>query len=82
MTMDGTSREMGETDIFGDDELREIQLRLESLVQVASDYPLECSLGRCDFLFESRDEIERILESLAKEHSALTGDKSAPVRQS
>jgi hypothetical protein len=33
------------------------------------DYPLECSLGTCDFLFESRDEIQTLLESLTEEIS-------------
>jgi hypothetical protein len=82
MTMAGTSREMGDADFFGDDELRDIQLRLRSLVQVANDYPLECNLGRCDFLFESRDDIEQILESLAEERSVLTGDNVAGFRRS
>jgi hypothetical protein len=37
------------------------------LVRMTTDYPLECSLGTCDFLFESRDEIQVLIESLAEE---------------
>jgi hypothetical protein len=39
------------------------------LVQMATDYPLECSLGTCEFLFESRDEIQILIKSLAEELS-------------
>jgi hypothetical protein len=53
-----------------DDELRAIQLRLKMLAQMAKDYPLQCSVGTCDFLFESRDEIEILVENLAGEISA------------
>jgi hypothetical protein len=53
-----------------DDELMAIQLRLKMLAQMAKDYPLECSLGTCDFLFESRDEIEILVENLTEEISA------------
>jgi hypothetical protein len=34
---------------------------------MAKDYPLECSLGTCDFLFASRDEIQLLIESLTGE---------------
>jgi hypothetical protein len=51
------------------DDLRAIHLRLEMLAQMTRDYPLECSLGTCDFLFESRDEIQTLLESLTEELS-------------
>jgi hypothetical protein len=53
-----------------DDELRAIQLRLRMLAQMAKDYPLQCSVGTCDFLFESRDEIEILVENLTEEISA------------
>ena len=52
-----------------DDDLKAIHLRLEMLAQMTRDYPLECSLGTCDFLFESRDEIQTLLESLTEELS-------------
>jgi hypothetical protein len=39
------------------------------LAQKTRDFPLECSLGTCDFLFESRDEIQTLLESLTEELS-------------
>jgi hypothetical protein len=51
------------------DDLRAIQLQLGTLVQMTKDYPLECSLGTCDFLFESRDEIQVLIESLTEELS-------------
>jgi hypothetical protein len=51
------------------DDLRAIHLRLEMLAQMTRNYPLECSLGTCDFLFESRDEIQTLLESLTEEIS-------------
>jgi hypothetical protein len=50
-----------------DYDLREIHQQLEMLVQMAKDYPLECSLGTCDFLFESRNEIQLLIESLTAE---------------
>ena len=52
-----------------DDDLRAIHLQLEVLAQMTTDYPLQCSLGTCDFLFESRDEIEILVESLTEELS-------------
>jgi len=73
MTMDGTSKNTGADYTYSDDELRAIQLQLESLVQVTNDYPVQYSLGTCDFLFESREDIERILESLADNGSAPSG---------
>jgi hypothetical protein len=51
------------------DDLRAIHLRLEMLARMTTDYPLRCSLGTCDFLFESRDEIEILIESLTEEIS-------------
>jgi len=54
---------------FCDDDLRSIQVQLETLAQRATNFPLECSLGTCDFLFESRDEIEILVRSLTEEIS-------------
>jgi hypothetical protein len=51
------------------DALRAIQLRLETLAHLTQDYPLKCSLGAYDLLFESRDDIEILIESLAEELS-------------
>ena len=48
-------------------DLRALQRQLGMLVRMTTDYPLECSLGTCDFLFESRDEIQVLIESLAEE---------------
>lgn len=52
-----------------DEDLKAIHLQLEMLAQVATDYPLECSLGTCSFLFESRDEVKTLIESLTEELS-------------
>jgi hypothetical protein len=52
-----------------DDDLRAIHLQLQMLARMTKDYPLACSLGTCDFLFESRDEIQILIESLTEELS-------------
>ena len=49
------------------DELEAMRSRLASLAQEATEYPLECSLGTCELLFESRDDIEVILDNLNEE---------------
>jgi hypothetical protein len=69
--MDGTTSMANAHGNFSDDELAALQSRLVSLVQETTDYPLECSLGTCDFLFESRDDIEVILDHLSEEISAF-----------
>ena len=56
-----------EHDTLGDDDLRAIQIELETLARMTKDYPLECSLGAYDLLFESRDDIEILIESLSEE---------------
>ncbi len=50
-------------------ELESFQSRLASLAQETTDYPLECSIGSYELLFESRDDIEIILDSLSEEIS-------------
>ena len=50
-------------------ELESFQSRLASLAQETTDYPLECSLGTYELLFESRDDIEIILDNLSEEIS-------------
>ena len=52
-----------------DEDLRAIHLQLEMLAQMATVYPLECSLGTFSFLFESRDEVTILIESLTEELS-------------
>lgn len=47
-----------------DDALGAIQSQLETLARTPKNYPLECSLGTCEFLFESRDDVEILLENL------------------
>jgi hypothetical protein len=59
---------------YPDDELIAIQDQLASLLNAAIDYPFECSLGDCAFLFESRDDIaimvEVLEEQITKPHRA------------
>lgn len=52
---------------YPDDELIAIQDQLASLLNAAIDYPFECSLGDCAFLFESRDDIAIIVEALEEQ---------------
>jgi hypothetical protein len=52
-----------------DHNLRAIYAQLQTLAQMTTDYPLECSLGTCDFLFESRNEVETLVESLTEKLS-------------
>ena len=49
---------------YTDEELVAIQDQLASLMSTATAFPVECSLGDCAFLFESRDEIAVIVDSL------------------
>ena len=50
-------------------ELESFQSRLASLAQETTSYPLECSLGSYELLFESRDDIEIVLDNLSEEIS-------------
>jgi len=66
----GAAIEADETSAVScDDNLRAIQSQLETLAHLTKDYPLECSVGTYDLLFESRDDIEILLESLTEELS-------------
>jgi hypothetical protein len=56
----------GRSDDFTDSELRFFQMQLSALAQAARDYPLECELGSYALLFESRDDIESIVEDLGQ----------------
>jgi hypothetical protein len=67
--MGGTTSTANAHGNFSDDELAALQ-SLASLAQETTDYPLECSLGTCNFLLESRDDIEVILDHLSEEISA------------
>jgi hypothetical protein len=67
--MASATRAADEDVAFGDEDLRAIQLQLGMLAHVATDYPLECFLGKCEFLFESRDEVQLLIESLTEEIS-------------
>jgi hypothetical protein len=50
-------------------ELREIHRQLEWLAEQTRDYPVECSVGEYDLLFDSQDDIELMLEHLNSELS-------------
>lgn len=63
--MDRTSTVTNGCDEFTADELRELQRQLACLAREARDYPLEYAVGSIDLLFESRDDIEILLDSLA-----------------
>jgi hypothetical protein len=56
-----------EQDNLGADELEALQSRLALLARETIAYPLECSLGAYQLLFESRDDIEVIVDNLNKE---------------
>ena len=56
-----------EQDHFSDYELKSFQSQLALLAREAAAFPLEYSLGAFDFLFESRDDIELILDNLNEE---------------
>jgi hypothetical protein len=72
----GSAAETAHDDVTScDEDLRAIHLRLEMLARMTTDYPLRCSLGTCDFLFESRDEIEILIESLTEEISEFLEDQ-------
>jgi hypothetical protein len=62
--METTSTATDGRDEFSDDELRALRRQLASLVSETKDYPLECAVGSFDLLFESRDDIEMILDTL------------------
>jgi hypothetical protein len=65
--MGSTTSAANEPDNFSHDDLKAFQSQLASLVQETTTYPLEYSLGTYDFLFESRDDIEVILDNLSQE---------------
>jgi hypothetical protein len=67
--MGGTTSAANEPDNFSHDELKAFQSQLASLVRETTAFPLEYSLGTYDFLFESRDDIEVILDNVSQEIS-------------
>jgi hypothetical protein len=73
--MVGRSTGTDRNDSYTGNELERIQLQLESLARMTNDFPIECSVGTFDFLFESRDDIEIILDNLTEEIS--TSKKAA-----
>jgi len=52
-------------DEFTADELMIVRQQLASLARETKTFPLECAVGSFDLLFESRDDIETLLDSLA-----------------
>jgi hypothetical protein len=76
----GSAIRIGDEDGFlCDDALRAIQSQLETLARTPKDYPLECSLGTCEFLFESRDDVEILLETVADVRSERTSGTGGPM---
>ncbi len=63
--MDRTSTGTEGRDEFTAEELLDLQRQLACLARETRDYPLECAVGSMDLLFESRDDIEILLDSLA-----------------
>jgi hypothetical protein len=45
-------------------ELQAYRAALRALAQTTHDYPMEYSLGACELLFESRDDIDVIVDNL------------------
>jgi hypothetical protein len=69
----GSATRIGDADGFlCDDALRTIQSQLETLARTPKDYPFKCSLGTCEFLFESRDDVEILLETVTDVRSERT----------
>ncbi len=54
------------SDALSDTELRAFHTQLSTLAETTCDYPLECSLGEYEMLFESRDDIEIIVANLGE----------------
>jgi hypothetical protein len=54
---------------FDTEELRALRQELVSLESIARAYPLEYSLGSMELLFESRQDIEVLVRTLAEEIS-------------
>jgi hypothetical protein len=49
--------------------LKEIHRQLEWLAVQPMEYPLECSVGEYDLLFDTHDDIELLLQNLSREIS-------------
>jgi hypothetical protein len=64
--MDRTSTGTEGRDEFTADQLSTFRQQLALLARETKEYPLECAVGSYDLLFESRDDIEMILDSLAE----------------
>jgi len=72
--MGGMTAVNNESDNFSRDELKALQAQLESLAHENTAYPIEYSLGACDFLFESRQDIEVIVDNLSEEILVRSAD--------
>jgi hypothetical protein len=69
MTMVDARTSQGRGERFDTEELRALRQELVSLGSNARAYPLEYSLGSMELLFESRQDIELIVQTLAEEIS-------------
>jgi hypothetical protein len=64
--MAGAKREIRDSETLSDYELRVYQAQLSSLAETASSYPMEYALGSYELLFESREDIEIIVDNLSE----------------
>ncbi len=53
-------------------ELQAFRAELSALAQKASDYPLQYALGSYELFFESRDDIESLVENLGESLAELS----------
>lgn len=64
--MAGSTLPAQSTDDLKDSELRAFQDELTALAETARDFPLEYVLGSYEMLFESRDDIQIIVDNLSE----------------
>ena len=57
--------------------LKALRQNLEELARMTKDYPVECSFGTYTFLFESRGDIESLIDSLSQKIAAYRTTKAA-----
>jgi len=64
--MAGAAQETQAAETLNDYELRVYQAQLSALAQTARNYPMEYALGSYELLFESREDIEVIVDNLSE----------------
>ncbi len=68
--MTGTVARVGQSGGFNAQELEALQSELAAFEKVERSYPLACAIGSWQLLFESRHDVELLVENLAAEISA------------